>query len=276
MTAINWIAEAASQTLSKTAVIAALKKFKPVSLDHYTAFKEGVVSLTLNYRGDGGVVSSAIFQLTPAGAKYTLGNLEITASIPGVREAGWKKVKLTDATGTLNQVMTGIVNILQDRAAKGVRRQPDSLGGGGSRKAAAPKAPTSAQSIEAAIKALEDQRDAAVKDFNARIEQLRNSHPATTGKKPAAAGALYGVDNAQMKAVYTRLFARPVPSSRKLSVKAGAGVPSIDVEVTHLVSNNVMLVDIPSKGKRQFLAVKGEGMWREDDSNLPTQYKKYL
>lgn len=265
-------AEAAA-ALTKTAVIAAIKKFKPVSLGNFTAFKDGASSLTAQYRNGDGIVSTAIFRLTPAGAKFTMSNLEIMAEIPGVREAGWKKVKLTDATGTLNQVMTGVVGILQDRAAKGVVRPRDSGGGAPKPVKAAPKAPTSAQSIAAAIKALEDQRDASVKDFNARIEQLRNSHPATTGKK-AAPGTLYGVDSPSMKAVFTRLFARPAPASRKLSVKAGSS--TVAVEITHLVSNNVMLVDIPAMGNRQYLAVKGEGMWREDDSSLPAQYKKYL
>ena len=283
-----------AEDLTPDQVYTAIKAYKGVIAEKITQMPDGALHVTLAHAGTS--MASAMFTLRGHGSHfYRVVNAEVSAIPFGdpVGSGRWTKVR-TQGEDSLANVLRPVIVALQKKAQQKVK---SSLHSGGGLKtalntiAALPPAakqqqPTSAKAIQQAIKELETQRDAAVKGFNDKINALRDSladlssmpsGPSGSTKK----GTIYGTSDkgSVATAAYKKVFGgsfKPVVG-KEYAVKVGS--ESYILVVNHLISNNTMLLEMVPKRSiygETFLVVKGEGIWRDNDANLPAQYRKYL
>ena len=268
-------------------VYTAVKSFKGVIVTKTTQHNDGALHVTLECAN----VSQAqsMFTLRSTGSKFKLINAEVSAIPFGdpVGSGRWTKVRSPE-DGTLIAILRPVIAAMQKKAAQKIKSSIHTQSLKSQTIAALPSGskqqqPTSKKAIETAIKDLETQRDAAVKGFNDKIDALRDSlaNLSSMPSGPSGSSQLYGTSKGSVGAsVYKKLFSaafRPTVAKR-YPIKVDGS--DYTMEVTHIVSNNVQLVDVGPKGSRnrdnQMIAVKGEGVWNVNDMNLPDQYRKYL
>ncbi|MNQ50710.1 hypothetical protein D3C85_646660 [compost metagenome] len=145
---------------------------------------------------------------------------------------------------------------------------------------AAPKAAVKAPKVTAPAKPPKAEPKAKVID-----QEVGNSSklaPAPKTKKVATAN-LYGMASFArrdgtnpMVSIYKKIFgARPPHAGDKFKVKDGDS--SLMCEVNHMVSNHVMVVDTEVRRNVEFIFVKDQGVYRNDEySAIPAQYQNLV
>lgn len=275
--------EPTTASIAPAQVYDALKAYKGVIAEKITQMPDGALHVTLAHAGKS--MASAMFTLRTTGTKVRVVNAEVSAIPAGdpVGSGRWTKVRTPDE-GTLANVLRPVITAIQKKAQQKVKSSIHTPTARAPQPAAKPAtAPSSEKAILQAIKELELQRDTAVKGFNDKINALRDSLPSRSSMPsgPSGSAKLYGTsDKDSVGAVaYKKVFGgsfKPVVG-KEYSIKVGS--ESYILVVNHLISNNTMLLEMVPKHSiygTTFFAAKGEGIWRDNDANLPAQYRKYL
>lgn len=276
--------EPATASIAPAQVYDALKAYKGVIAEKITQMPDGALHVTLAHAATS--MASAMFTLRTTGTKVRVVNAEVSAIPAGdpVGSGRWTKVRTPDE-GTLANVLRPVVTALQKKAQQKVKSSIHTPAARAPQPAVKPAtAPSSEKAILQAIKELELQRDTAVKGFNDKINALRDSLPSRSSMPsgPSGSTGLYGLGKGSVgAAAYKKLFGNASfrPTAGKTYPITVDGAP-YTMEVTHIISNNMQLVSVGPKGSRNrdntMLAVKGEGIWNENDMNLPAQYRRHL